>query len=811
MVSLSGLAVGGLVARELEELVSCYHLYTGPKAEFVLKDFPIIKDFVGNEGAVSSLVKTGGRWLSCNTVIGAGLFATSLGLFAWRKYKHHRETRQEREGSQTLRKEMERDVEESSGHDEEVTPRTESPNSAVIERDLQIQNLLAKDEEMKEEIKNLERKLAEALRNEADKDRLFKENKAETTKLRNQFDAQMKDRDNQITDLLAAAQEMREENEHLEGKLAEMKNQFAEQIDHRDHQIQSLLAEAEKRKNENQLLEERVGEALRNNEDLERRLKDENTALRNYCDIQRKENEVLEEKLRKAEANLDCMEKALQEEKAAKRSMEIMLRKDIWEGDQQLDMWMQKYEEFAEEFISLGERLEEATKERQEMERSLKSAQNYISKLNAFVKEKVEMLLKARADCQEALQVKDEELERLRQHSNDLREKLQEKEKELDHLMIPGEQLEKEEESDSGTSLGELNNSYIPEEVEEQLEKEESDSETWSSYSETLPRDWETWSSDCETWSSYSEPRPTIEVEEVGTELAQERRAKEDAEEMIRMLIKKLEDLRDAKLSTFEDKHHIEGHIRKLRMMVGDERRKEMEQIWKCCLPNTEGNIKQKEEQQDEPLVYARLPPYSLPFMDSAIPPRLKVKEPGRKFESLNKQQEEILEREIEHFMGTNDPYELLNCSPNATKEEVWLAYQSFMKNWIGKYGSFDFYSKRGFQDVKKVLLMMTTHYLNLVSSDEDLEVMQVLMGDQSMTVPQAWGAMKNVKSQMREILEMGEETVLNKNTQMMNSIVNEQIDQLLVRKNNPTMGKSLAQWMWAAKGPKTQEEEHDI
>ncbi|XP_064104064.1 putative leucine-rich repeat-containing protein DDB_G0290503 [Macrobrachium nipponense] len=776
IVSLCGLAVGGLVAMGMEELVSCYHKFTGPNAKVglqTLKDFnnlpvpqhfQISKYFVGFEGIVSSLAKTGGRWLSCNTVIGPGLFATSLGLFAWRKFRHHKETRQELEGLQTTRKETERDIEESSGHEEELTPRNDPSTAAVIERDLQIQDMLANEEAMKEEIENLKRKLAEALSNEADKERLLQANKDEASKLRNQFALQIKDHEDQIRDLLVVTHELLQDNERMEGQLAEVRSQYDEQLAERDHQIHDLLAEAEKMNNENKNLEDRVAEALRNKEDMERRLKDENTALRNYCDRQREENELLIQQLSKTEDDLDFMEKALRAEHAAKTTMEIQLRQDIWEGNQQLNLWIEKYEELAEEFLNIGEKLEEA-----------------------FL-------------------AKDEKIERLRQHADGLREKLQEREKESEHSMIRGEQLEKEMECESGTWSSESKNRCnleeegeteqaweisAKEEAEDQLEKEESDSETWST-------------SDL---NNRCDPE-----EEVDTEKAREKRAKEEAEEIICMLIKKLEDLRAAKLSTFEDRHHIEGHIRKLRMMAGDEKRKEMERAWKCCLSNMEGNIKQKEEEQDEPLPHTaggtRLPPDSSPFIDSAIPLKLQFSDksqvPDTKFEKLNEQQREILKKEIEQLMG-NKRYELLKCPPNATKEEIWLAYQSFMKDWIGKYGSFNFYSEKGYQDIKDVLLKVTSYYLSMISSYEDVEVMTQLMDNHLPTIPHVWGAMKKQKSQTSENLQMGEEAFPQKKTQTMNSVMSQSIDQLLQGKKSPAVGKSLAQWMWSTKDYKKQ------
>ncbi|XP_064104068.1 trichohyalin-like [Macrobrachium nipponense] len=777
IVSLCGLAVGGLVAMGLEELVSCYYEFTGPNAKVglqTLKDFnnlpvpqnfQITKYFVGFEGIVSSLAKTGGRWLSCNTVIGPGLFATSLGLFAWRKFRHHRETRQELDGLQSTREETEHDVEESSGHDEELTARNEPSAPADIERDLQVQDMLANEQAMKEEIESLKRKLVEALSNEADKERLLQANEDEASKLRNQFASQIKDREDHIRDLLVVTHEMWQENERMEGQLAELRSQYDEQLAERDHQIHDLLDEAEKRNNENKNLENRLAEALRNKEDIERKLKDENTVLRNDCDIQREENERLKQKLRKTEDDLDFMEKALRAEHAAKTTMEIQLRQDIWEGNQQLNLWIEKYEELAEEFLNIGEKLEES------------------------------------------LLAKDEKIERLQQHADGLQEKLQEREKDLEHLMIQDEQLEKEMECESKTWLSESNNTCnleeegdteqawelsAKEEAKDQLEKEESDSET-SSTSDLNNR--------CDP------------EEEVDTEKAREKRAKEEAEEIISMLIKKLEDLRAAKLSTFEDKNHIEGHIRKLRMMTGDERRKEMERVWKCCLSNMEGNVKQKEEEQDEPLPHmaggTRLPPDSSPFMDSAIPLKLQFSDksqvPGTKFEKLNEQQREILKKEIEELMGTNKRYELLKCPPNATKEEVWLAYQSFMKDWIDKYGSFNFYSEKGYQDIKDVLLNVTSYYLSMISSYEDVEVMTQLMDDHLMTVPQVWGAMKKQKSQTSENLQMGEEAFPQKKTQTMNSVMSERIDQLLQGKKNPAVGKSLARWMWSTNGYKKQ------
>ncbi|XP_066960832.1 golgin subfamily A member 6-like protein 25 [Macrobrachium rosenbergii] len=320
-----------------------------------------------------------------------------------------------------------------------------------------IEDLLSEKEKMKEDHKLLEEKLGDATNNIEYKTRRLKEKDDENAALINQ----MEDLDHQIQDLLAKEQKMKDDQELLEGRLAEAlrniedmanvleeKNHLQIQIENRDRQIQDLLEKEEKLENDYDVSEDKLRKAFNNMEGMERQLEDkehqiselksnfasqmENMNLQiqeahnNTEDLERllkkeeeektemanlhhkmiessghqirdllaKENELkeeqqmLKEKLGEALCCVKDMEKLLKEQQDMKIEMEKMWQLEILTKNQELDMWKQKCKESAERLVYLEEKLGEALNEVKKLGLSLKQAEDSIMETGRLLKEK---------------------------------------------------------------------------------------------------------------------------------------------------------------------------------------------------------------------------------------------------------------------------------------------------------------------------------------------------------------------------------------------------------------------------------------
>ncbi|XP_064096460.1 trichohyalin-like [Macrobrachium nipponense] len=272
--------------------------------------------------------------------------------------------------------------------------------------------------------------------------------------------------DHQMQDLLAKEEELKRDKELLEEKLEdieklleiegkekrELTNLYNKMVENNDHQIRDMLANEDKLKTDKTLLEEKLEESANRMQDLESLLKEkeeEKTEMISLYgkmiatrdqqikdllanqDKLKEEQEILQEKLGKALS-------FVKEEQDFKIEIEKQWLLEISEKNRELDMLRKLCEEYDERQRHLEEKLGENLNEVQKLGLSLKKAEDSLTETCSLVKEKEEALVKVRTRCEE----QDMELERLRQQGIHLQGKLQKKEVDYESLSFQRNELE---------------------------------------------------------------------------------------------------------------------------------------------------------------------------------------------------------------------------------------------------------------------------------------------------------------------------------------------------------------------------------
>ncbi|XP_066987396.1 median body protein-like [Macrobrachium rosenbergii] len=208
----------------------------------------------------------------------------------------------------------------------------------IAKRDEKIHELFDKDDKMKKERHVLEKKLGNARNKLEVMERLLQEKEVEKKDLTNRFDDLIEKKDHRIEDLLAKENELKEaydllernlhdvldDNKNMERLLEENRAEKNELTDHFDnlienknHQIEDLLVKEDELKKACELLEGKLREALSNNADMERLVKEKEyvkTELEVYCKTQLEKKEHKIQELLAHEENMQVKIESLEEE-----------------------------------------------------------------------------------------------------------------------------------------------------------------------------------------------------------------------------------------------------------------------------------------------------------------------------------------------------------------------------------------------------------------------------------------------------------------------------------------------------------------
>ncbi|XP_066960797.1 interaptin-like [Macrobrachium rosenbergii] len=319
------------------------------------------------------------------------------------------------------------------------------------DKDYHIQDLLDEKEEINKEHEILEEDLREAANTIEDMKSRLQEKACEKSKLLSLHCKLIEAKDCQIQDLMAENQGMKEEQQHLRKELRDAANDIKDLerrlqerealnaeliclhgnlIEGKDQQIQDLLAEKQEMKEEQEYLEEELRDAAKTHWYLERRLKEQelaNEELKYVCDKvldahDRKIQDLLakeekaKEKLREALNNLDCAEKLLEEkedeihwfttlegtlavalcnieedlEKALKEKGDLQMQ--IENRDCQIQDMFEKGEKLKNDHEVLEDKLKEALSNMEDIQRKNLQKLQELAKECALLKEKCRKL-----------------------------------------------------------------------------------------------------------------------------------------------------------------------------------------------------------------------------------------------------------------------------------------------------------------------------------------------------------------------------------------------------------------------------------
>ncbi|XP_066987397.1 golgin subfamily A member 6-like protein 6 [Macrobrachium rosenbergii] len=283
----------------------------------------------------------------------------------------------------------------------------------IAKRDEKIHELFDKDDKMKKERHVLEKKLGNARNKLEVMERLLQEKEVEKKDLTNRFDDLIEKKDHRIEDLLAKENELKEaydllernlhdvlnDNKNMERLLEEKRNEkneltnhFDNLIENKNHQIEDLLVKEDELKKACELLEGKLREALSNNADMERLVKEKEyvkTELEVYCktQLEKKEHKIqellaheenmqvkiesLEEELSEALCKTDEMEKVLKKEKDQNLELTNIYDRRTEDLYRHIKDLLAKESKLNEEKEHLNERLQDALRNTEELEKQL--------------------------------------------------------------------------------------------------------------------------------------------------------------------------------------------------------------------------------------------------------------------------------------------------------------------------------------------------------------------------------------------------------------------------------------------------------
>ncbi|XP_064108069.1 golgin subfamily A member 6-like protein 24 [Macrobrachium nipponense] len=293
---------------------------------------------------------------------------------------------------------LERKLLDSLSNNEEMERRMKDAaelsiyHQTLIEgKDEQIQVLLAKEDEFKEACDRLERNLLEALSRNEDMEMLLDEKEREKKELNNLFDNLIEKKDNQIKDFSVQEAEMKKVCELLEGKLlnaVKSKMDVQQHLKEKEEQLTTCQTEIE-------VKDEKI-QALLSKED----------EMHEAC-------ELLKRKLHNALSNKDDMGRLLKEKEDEKTELVVYCETQIQEIEKVLKMEKEQNLELTNNYEETVEDLFVSCKDLLAKEVALKEEREYLAvKLEEALNtvEELEKLLKKEKDEKLELTINYEEM-----------------------------------------------------------------------------------------------------------------------------------------------------------------------------------------------------------------------------------------------------------------------------------------------------------------------------------------------------------------------------------------------------------------